>query len=662
MEGLIRETNENLKTIINTMKENLDNAVSVLDNIQNQMDKKVEEAKKYKVEVDLEKEKIRNIETDNKNLEVSLEELNEKYSKLNLVSLIETGNKEIKSKINDNVKEINKCKEHIAELTNKAKTIKDLLIKLKKDKTIKEEKLQNLTMAYEFYSKNINEIIEFAYNNPNNLGSYSNEKEEVVENEEINYDYNELENTMVFREIASIDDEEIEEDDYENSYSDTSSDINEDTEEESIDDNDFDLSNLETTQVFDAIMDPDNLEMDNDFSEYEISDEEIEDDISEELAEDEDTEDSNQDNIINEDEIEEEKYEESDDISVESNFEEIKPTLDYVANESTVFEDNVDINDLKIEGLDTINFVEPDFNSGLIVEENEELSLESPQDILIEETNDFSEVKEPMIPTIPEIEFEQASEEQEILEEPIEFNEAPLFEMKDLNESIDVAPIVEETTDNLENENTQIDLNMNTRINAINDLLTNIENTNTATIDLNSIEDKIDNAMKTETLKTINEVESTTLTDIFGNPIKAEELDKTLLETKKIEELFVENGIDFNKFKEDEQNYLKQIYNESKFIGIFNILNKNKINVDNLYNSFNVFGEIDPIELDIIINKLLNIGQSVETVGIVLEKLPKVKKYNLDEAIASYNDEIRNVNITDLIMRAKELYKNGGNN
>ena len=28
-------------------------------------------------------------------------------------------------------------------------------------------------------------------------------------------------------------------------------------------------------------------------------------------------------------------------------------------------------------------------------------------------------------------------------------------------------------------------------------------------------------------------------------------------------------------------------------------------------------------ELDIIINKLLNIGQSVETIGIVLEKLPE---------------------------------------
>ena len=124
--------------------------------------------------------------------------------------------------------------------------------------------------------------------------------------------------------------------------------------------------------------------------------------------------------------------------------------------------------------------------------------------------------------------------------------------------------------------------------------------------------------------------------------------------------MFVENGVDFNKFKEDEQNYLKQIYDENKFIGIFNVLNKNKINVDNLYHSFNIFGEIDAIELDIIINKLISIGQSVEVIGIILEKMPKIKKYNLDEAIASFNDEIKNVNIAELIMKAKELY-NGGN-
>ena len=59
---------------------------------------------------------------------------------------------------------------------------------------------------------------------------------------------------------------------------------------------------------------------------------------------------------------------------------------------------------------------------------------------------------------------------------------------------------------------------------------------------------------------------------------------------------------------------------------------------------------------------MLNIGQSVEAIGFILEKLPRVKKYNLDEAIMSYGDYIKDIDITELIIKAKELYKNGGNN
>ena len=47
MDSLIRETNENLNVILSTLKNNLDNSVSTLENIQISMDKKVEEAKKY---------------------------------------------------------------------------------------------------------------------------------------------------------------------------------------------------------------------------------------------------------------------------------------------------------------------------------------------------------------------------------------------------------------------------------------------------------------------------------------------------------------------------------------------------------------------------------------------------------------------------------------
>ena len=92
-----------------------------------------------------------------------------------------------------------------------------------------------------------------------------------------------------------------------------------------------------------------------------------------------------------------------------------------------------------------------------------------------------------------------------------------------------------------------------------------------------------------------------------------------------------------------------------------NTLKRNKINIDNIYEAFNIFGEITANELESLISKLITSGQSVEAIGLILEKLPRVKKYNLDEAISGYGDYIKNIDITELIMKAKELY-DGGNN
>ena len=212
----------------------------------------------------------------------------------------------------------------------------------------------------------------------------------------------------------------------------------------------------------------------------------------------------------------------------------------------------------------------------------------------------------------------------------------------------------------------EIDTLNKDRIDKINDLFSNINdvkdevvNTSNNAID---IENKIDNAYKDVFGTSVSEPisKTPTLTDIFGNPIKAEDLSTEVKTTKMIEDLFRENGIEFNRFREDEKNYLKQIYDEEKFNNIIEVLKRNKINIENIYYAFNIFGEISPNELESLINKLLSIGQSVEAIGSILEKLPKVKKYNLDEAIMSYGDYIKDIDITELVMKAKELY-DGGN-
>lgn len=594
MDTMIKEINDNLKTILDTIRENRDNSISTLDNIQNQMDKKVEEAKKYKIQVDSAKDRIRDLENENKSLEVSLKELNDKYGKMNLVSIIEAGNREIKTKMNDNLRDINKEKEHIQELTNKARTIKDLLINLKKDKSVKEEKLENIKVIYEYYNDRINDIVEYAYQHSNNLQDY---KKEVVKENDVNLDDVEeiknidLDNTMVFDEIANIDENK----NFKDEMSFINDEINDNIVEEK---NDNIINNIKDVPLDEEVHDEVSLEEDKN-----VNDEETEVNKDKEDIKNDDVDFDKQYNDIFSEPINYNLEKEND-----------VPKED-VELENSIQDDTVENNEDNKPEESTIEKEHKEPNLDLNKEENKELNLDKKnntiEDLLNRDNNIFEEKEE----------------------------------------------------DNAENVE---------RINKINDLFSSI---NTVPVSapkvpiepqvITGVEEKIDNAYKDIFGEEISEKDlnkkEPTLTDIFGNPIKNEDLSESVKTGKNLEDLFSENGLDFNKFREDEKTYLKQIYDEDKFKNILETLKRNKINLDNVYHAFNIFGEMSANELENMINNLINVGQSVEAIGLVLEKLPKVKKYNLDGAISSYGDYVKDIDITELIMKAKELYKNGGN-
>lgn len=599
MDTMIKEINDNLKTILDTIRENRDNSISTLDNIQNQMDKKVEEAKKYKIQVDSAKDRIRDLENENKSLEVSLKELNDKYGKMNLVSIIEAGNREIKTKMNDNLRDINKEKEHIQELTNKARTIKDLLINLKKDKSVKEEKLENIKVIYEYYNDRINDIVEYAYQHSNNLQDY---KREVVKENDVNLDDVEeiknidLDNTMVFDEIANIDENK----NFKDEMSFINDEINDNIVEEK---NNSVINNIKDVPQNEEVHDEVSLEEDKN-----VSDEEnVVDKDKEEIKNDGVDFDKQYNDIFSEPinyNLEKENDGFKEDVELENNLQD-----DIVDNS-----ENNKPEESTIENNNVKEHIEPNLDLGKN-EEHKELNLDKKnntiEDLLNRDNNIFEEKEE----------------------------------------------------DNVEKDE---------RINKINDLFSSINtvpvNTPKVPIEpqvITGVEEKIDNAYKDIFGEEISEKDlnkkEPTLTDIFGNPIKNEDLSESVKISKKLEDLFSENGIDFNKFREDEKTYLKQIYDEDKFKNILETLKRNKINLDNVYHAFNIFGEMSANELENMISKLINVGQSVEAIGLVLEKLPKVKKYNLDGAINSYGDYVKDIDITELIMKAKELYKNGGN-
>ena len=203
MINLIKEINSKLKAIISELETKKSECEKVLDEVKSKIDKKIDEAKGYKVDVDNAKEKIKSLEEEIKALEVDLTDLNERFGKKDLNAIVEAGNKEINAKMIAKQNEITKYREKIGELTEKARAIKDLLINLKKDKEIKTERLDNYTKALEYYSKELNRIIDFSSENPENL--VIEPTFEVKKYDNVNLD------SPVFDEISQMDEPEDEE-------------------------------------------------------------------------------------------------------------------------------------------------------------------------------------------------------------------------------------------------------------------------------------------------------------------------------------------------------------------------------------------------------------------------------------------------------------------
>ena len=203
MINLINEINSKLKAIISELETKKSECEKVLDEVKSKIDKKIDEAKGYKVDVDSAKDKIKTLEEEIKALEVDLTDLNERFGKKDLNAIVEAGNKEINAKMIAKQNEITKYREKIGELTEKARAIKDLLINLKKDKEIKTERLDNYTKALEYYSKELNRIIDFSSENPENL--VIEPTFEVKKYDNVNLD------SPVFDEISQMDEPEDEE-------------------------------------------------------------------------------------------------------------------------------------------------------------------------------------------------------------------------------------------------------------------------------------------------------------------------------------------------------------------------------------------------------------------------------------------------------------------
>lgn len=451
MIGLVTEINNKLKNIISELEAKKNECESTLANVKTKIDQKIEEAKRYKLDVDNAKAKIKTLEEEIKTLEIDLADLNERFGKKDLNAVVEAGNREINAKMIAKQNEITRYREKIGELTEKARAIKDLLINLKKDKEIKSARLENYIKATNYYSKELNRVIDFASENPDTLDDVSSNYEKTDYSSDINLD------SPVFDEISKMEDSS--------------------------------------------------------------------DDL-----------------------YEENKKEES--------YEPDMQKMDFKA-----LNDSIDSEYASIFGTP-------------LEEDNKEEKAQESAHLDLEEENVF-EKKDLSDEKIPDnsLTFEPIKEE--------ELNAEPIKEELPKEDSISASSLID------------------------------------------SESDKKDNS------ELIN--------------------------------LFTENGVDFYSFNEQDQKLLIENFNKEMYKKVFDVLKKNNISLNYIYDAANIFTVGTPSELEHVITKLLLASQTTLNISYVLSALPLINSFDLSEVIKSYGPSVSNANIADLIIKAKHLNDMGGN-
>lgn len=451
MIGLVTEINNKLKNIISELEAKKNECESTLANVKTKIDQKIEEAKRYKLDVDNAKAKIKTLEEEIKTLEIDLADLNERFGKKDLNAVVEAGNREINAKMIAKQNEITRYREKIGELTEKARAIKDLLINLKKDKEIKSARLENYIKATNYYSRELNRVIDFASENPDTLDGVSSNYEKTDYSSDINLD------SPVFDEISKMEDSS--------------------------------------------------------------------DDLYEEKTKD-------------------------------GSYEPELQKMDFKA-----LNDSIDSEYASIFGTP-------------LEEDNKEEKAQESAPLDLEEENVF--------------------EKKDLSDEEIPDNSLTFEPIKE--EELNAEPIKEE-------------LPKEDRISA------------SSLIDSES--DKKDNS------ELIN--------------------------------LFTENGVDFYSFNEQDQKLLIENFNKEMYKKVFDVLKKNNISLNYIYDAANIFTVGTPSELEHVLTKLLLASQTTLNISYVLSALPLINSFDLSEVIKSYGTSVSNANIADLIIKAKHLNDMGGN-
>lgn len=204
MEKMIKVINDNLRNVINGIKEHRIDLEATLGSIKNEMSLRVKEASTYKSDVENARTIISSFENEIADLESDLNELNDKFGSKNFKEILNAGNKEINSKIIEKRALINEQGQIILSLTDKARGLKDSLIELREKKITTEENLEKTRILEGYFENRIGEAIRYSEEHPDELASYRDEIPQEELNTQENIDISSIIDGSIFEEIDEI--------------------------------------------------------------------------------------------------------------------------------------------------------------------------------------------------------------------------------------------------------------------------------------------------------------------------------------------------------------------------------------------------------------------------------------------------------------------------
>ena len=241
MDNLVSETNAKLESVIEnleTIKKEYEKKLKANDK---EINAELSKVRKYKKDFFLAKEKVEKMNSDIEGFSEDYKKLVERFKDDELANILVAANKEISLKIEEIKRKIIKDKASMNELVEKAEKVKEKLVTLTQEKNALESCYVKICDSEEYYRRSLNEIIDYANENKENLCSYFDDADAIInsaEAEEPLVDLNDIEFDMtkeIDEDDASIE-EQVEETDQEDEKE---TEVQEDTEESKKENDEF---------------------------------------------------------------------------------------------------------------------------------------------------------------------------------------------------------------------------------------------------------------------------------------------------------------------------------------------------------------------------------------------------------------------------------------